>query len=251
MRPGWRWPTRRPPPGRPRRGRPGWRESGPAGPGHGAGGQRVALPGASATARGLARAALAMDDTLMGDMIQAALDRDGVIRTWEDLLVPVLTGIGARYEHSGECVEAEHLLSAVILAALGRHGRPASPGRPDHRAVLLACAPGEQHSLPLYALAAALAERGVGSPGARCRPALPVAGGRGPAHRPGRRVPVVAGPRERECPGAAGSAAAPARCAGWCSAAPAGPRTALPEGARLVETLPGAVAEVLAALGRN
>ena len=124
-------PAGAPPAGAPRlaRIRPGrGRATGPAA-------SALALPGASATARGLARAALAMDDTLMGEIIQAALDRDGVIRTWEDLLVPVLTGIGARYEHSGECIEAEHLLSAVILAALAgirpaQPGRPRSPGRP-------------------------------------------------------------------------------------------------------------------------
>ncbi|MFI5067784.1 MAG: B12-binding domain-containing protein, partial [Streptosporangiales bacterium] len=219
------------------------------GPGHGAGGQRVALPGASATARGLARAALALDDTLMGEIIQAALDRDGVIRTWEDLLVPVLTGIGARYEHSGECVEAEHLLSAVILAALAGI-RPAQPGRPDHRAVLLACAPGEQHSLPLYALAAALAERGVGARvlGAdlpyrslaaavrRTGPAAVFLWSQVPASGNARALPDLR-PRRPGARLVLGGA-------GW-------PRTALPEGARLVETLPGAVAEVLAALGRN
>jgi methanogenic corrinoid protein MtbC1 len=217
------------------------------GPGHGAGGQRLALPGASAVARGLARAALALDDTLMGEIIRAALDRDGVIRTWEDLLVPVLTGIGARYEHSGECVEAEHLLSAVILAALAGI-RPAQPGRPDHRAVLLACAPGDQHSLPLYALAAALAERGVGARvlGAdlpyrslaaavrRTGPAAVFLWSQVPASGNARALPDLQ-PRR---PGARLVLGGP----GW-------PRTALPEGARLAETLPGAVAEVLAALG--
>ena len=47
------------------------------GPGHGAGGQRLAVPGASLAARGLARAALAMDDTLMDEIIRAAWPRTG------------------------------------------------------------------------------------------------------------------------------------------------------------------------------
>ena len=219
------------------------------GPGHGAGGQRLALPGASAAARGLARAALAMDDTLMGEIIQTALDRDGVVRTWEDLLVPVLSGIGTRYEHSGQCIEAEHLLSAVILAALASI-RPPRPGGLDHRAVLLACAPGEQHSLPLYALAAALAERGVGARvlGAdlpyrslaaavrRTGPAAVFLWSQVPASANARALPDL---RPRR-PGARLLLGGP----GWAHAA-------LPDGARLVETLPRAVAEVLAALGRN
>ncbi len=54
----------------------------------------------------------------------------------------------------------EHLLSTQLLAALAvRVGRLAEPL--NARTVLLACADDEEHSLPLYALAAALAERGV------------------------------------------------------------------------------------------
>ncbi len=223
---------------------------GPArpGPGHGAGGQRLALPGASAAARGLARAALALDDTLMSEIIEAALARDGVIPAWEELLVPVLTGIGSRYQHTGECIEAEHLLSAVILAALAAI-RTAGPV--DHRAVLLAGAPGEAHSLPLYALAAALAERDVaarllgadlpyGALAAAVRRTGPAAvflwsqvSATGDVaglpdlrpRRPGSRL-LLGGP-------------------GW----PVAP--ALPGAARLTRTLPEAVAEVLAALGRD
>lgn len=129
------------------------------GPGHGAGGQRIALPGVSSTARGLARAALALDDRLMSEIIQSALAEDGVVDTWQDLLVPVLTGLGSRVEHTGTCIEAEHLLSSVTVGALC--GALPARLRPDHRAVLLACAPGDLHNLPLYALAAALAERGI------------------------------------------------------------------------------------------
>ncbi len=185
----------------------------------------------------------------MGEIIQTALDRDGVVRTWEDLLVPVLSGIGTRYEHSGQCIEAEHLLSAVILAALASI-RPPRPGGLDHRAVLLACAPGEQHSLPLYALAAALAERGVGARvlGAdlpyrslaaavrRTGPAAVFLWSQVPASANARALPDL---RPRR-PGARLLLGGP----GWAHAA-------LPDGARLVETLPRAVAEVLAALGRN
>ena len=87
------------------------------GPGHGSGGQRLALPGASAAARGLARAVLALDEKRISETIRAALIRDGSVRTWEDLLVPVLSGLGNRFEHTGTCVEAEHLLSVAVIAA--------------------------------------------------------------------------------------------------------------------------------------
>jgi MerR family transcriptional regulator, light-induced transcriptional regulator len=132
------------------------------GPGHGSGGRRVALPGASAAARGLARAALALDEQRISETIRAALIRDGSVRTWEELLVPVLSGLGNRFEHTGTCVEAEHLLSVAVIAEFSRRTADL-PGQVQHRAVLLASAEGEQHSLPLHALAAALAERGIDS----------------------------------------------------------------------------------------
>ena len=44
------------------------------GPGHGSGGQRLALPGASAAARGLARAALALDEQRISETIRAGAD---------------------------------------------------------------------------------------------------------------------------------------------------------------------------------
>jgi MerR family transcriptional regulator, light-induced transcriptional regulator len=132
------------------------------GPGHGSGGQRLALPGASPAARGLARAVLALDEKRISEDIRATLARDGSVRTWEDLLLPVLAGVGARYEQTGTCVEAEHLLSVAIISAFSRRAADL-PGQVEHRAVLLASAEGEQHSLPLYALAAALAERGIDS----------------------------------------------------------------------------------------
>jgi len=132
------------------------------GPGHGSGGWRLALPGASAAARGLARATLALDEQRISETIRAALVRDGSVRTWQELLVPVLSGLGRRFEHTGTCVEAEHLLSVAVIAEFSRRTADL-PGRVQHRAVLLASAEGEQHSLPLHALAAALAERGIDS----------------------------------------------------------------------------------------
>jgi len=218
------------------------------GPGHGAGGQRIALPGVSPTARGLARAALALDDQLMTEIIQGALARSGVVSTWQDLLVPVLTGLGSRVEHTGSCIEAEHLLSTVALGALC--GTLPGQLRRDHRAVLLACAPGDLHSLPLYALAAALAERGVG--GRLLGANLPYASLAAAAQRTGPAAVFIWSQVALSGDPQALPQLRPRRPAtrvllggpGWH-------REHVPDGIRLVETLSEAVSEIIAALGRS
>jgi hypothetical protein len=121
----------------------------------GPGGRVLAVPGASPEVRGLARAASRMDaDALIGQ-VGDLLVRRGATRTWNEVLQPLLVSIGVRWARVG--VDVEHLLSEAIIEALRAYRaflpRPA-PGRP----VLLACAPEEQHSLPLHALAAGLTE---------------------------------------------------------------------------------------------
>ena len=75
--------------------------------------------------------------------------------------MPVLIAVGERSAANGTCIDVEHLLSTQLLAALAaRASRLAEPL--NARTVLLACADGEEHSLPLYALAAALAELACG-----------------------------------------------------------------------------------------
>jgi MerR family transcriptional regulator, light-induced transcriptional regulator len=126
----------------------------------GSGGRSLPLPGQLPQARGLARAAFALDGPAIAAMLERALDASGVVPTWEQLAMPVLIAIGERTAASGNCIDVEHLLSTQLLAALAmRVGRLAEPL--NARTVLLACADGEEHTLPLYALAAALAERGV------------------------------------------------------------------------------------------
>jgi DNA-binding transcriptional MerR regulator len=144
--------------GEPARGEPARGE--PARAAWGAGGRSLPLPGQLPQARGLARAALALDGPAIAGLLDRALDSSGVVATWERLAVPVLTAVGERTATSGTCIEVEHLLSTQLLAALAaRVSRLAEPL--NARTVLLACADDEEHSLPLYALAAALAERGV------------------------------------------------------------------------------------------
>jgi MerR family transcriptional regulator, light-induced transcriptional regulator len=126
----------------------------------GAGGRTLAMPGASAEARGLARAASRLDADAVMDLLGNLLVERGAVATWDEVLRPVLVAVGARWERTGEGVDVEHLLSEATTDALRAHRarqlRPV-PGR----CVLLACAPEDEHVLPLHVAAVALAERRV------------------------------------------------------------------------------------------
>ena len=126
------------------------------------GGTVVSIPGGTPSARGLARAAMALDTEGCAQIVRDSIERRGVVATWGQLLSPVLGGIGMRWESSGTGVEVEHLLSEVVIAAF--QGRIAALTQPiNRRSVLLSCAPRDLHTLPLFATAAALAERRVSS----------------------------------------------------------------------------------------
>jgi DNA-binding transcriptional MerR regulator len=137
--------------GGPRRGRAG-----------GSGGRVLALPGAGAAARGLARAAMALDAREVSRIVRRALEADGVVATWEALLRPVLVAAGRRWAATGEGIDVEHVLAECTIGAL-RHaagrGGTRDATRDGMRPAVLACGENEQHSLPLYAVAAGLAER--------------------------------------------------------------------------------------------
>jgi hypothetical protein len=124
------------------------------------GGRGLKMPGASRLARGLGRAALAMDSIAVQGMLADALASEGVITTWNEVVRPVLTAVAARWQLSGAGVEVEHLLNECVLASFVRATPLVTLGR-NHRPVLLACMPEERHNLPLYPLAAELAQRGV------------------------------------------------------------------------------------------
>ncbi|MFC7546423.1 MerR family transcriptional regulator [Plantactinospora sp. GCM10030261] len=117
----------------------------------------IPLGRATPAAHALARAAGRLDQDGMGTAIGRAIGTDGVLTTWDRLLRPVLVGIGSRHAETGGLIEVEHLLSRCVSEAFAAVPRPRTgPAR-----ILLACADEEQHSLPLEALAAALAEVGV------------------------------------------------------------------------------------------
>jgi methanogenic corrinoid protein MtbC1 len=94
--------------------------------------------------------------TVVADTLSAI----GPADTWTEVVAPVLENLGGRWLRGRLCFEAEWALTSEVSAALQRFSaqyEPALPGRP----VLLACCPGERHSLPMEFLRAALLEVGI------------------------------------------------------------------------------------------
>ena len=151
-RPGPRHPAARPEPGAGRRARrPGpvaaawWR-----------------CPGGAPAVRGLARAAQSLDTAACAAIIAESLERRGVVWTWDNLIVPVLTGIGQQWSDTGRGIEIEHALSAAVQDALATHVRT-SAAPVNSGPCCWPALPDEMHSLVLWAVAAALAERRIGA----------------------------------------------------------------------------------------
>ncbi|WP_327169588.1 MerR family transcriptional regulator [Streptomyces subrutilus] len=164
---------------------------GPAGTGPGrpearAPGGRDALPlgRARAECRGLARAAVRLDAPAVEVLLRGALEEHGCVSAWEEIIAPTLHAVGRKWASAatraqgavpagpaaavsaasaasaGErYIEVEHLLSWLVSCAL--RSLPRSAPRTGFPPVLLACAPGELHSLPLEALWAGLGERAL------------------------------------------------------------------------------------------
>ncbi|MET9389786.1 MerR family transcriptional regulator [Streptomyces sp. NPDC006624] len=111
--------------------------------------------------KGIARAALRLDAAALDDLLQSAIDEHGLVAAWTEVIMPTLQAVGRKWESSGEkYVEVEHFLSWHVSGAL-RRCTPQAPADRPGALTMLACVPGENHTLPLEVLAAALAERGL------------------------------------------------------------------------------------------
>ena len=120
-----------------------------------------ARPAGDALARGRARLRGALD-AMDADAAHAVLDGALASFTLEtvlsDVVIPYLHDLGERWERGEASVGQEHFASNVIrgrLLALARGWE-----RGEGPVALLACAPGEQHDLPLIAFGLALRNRG-------------------------------------------------------------------------------------------
>ncbi|MER5377577.1 MerR family transcriptional regulator [Streptomyces sp. NPDC002553] len=112
--------------------------------------------------RGLARAAVRLDAPAVEDQLSEAVERHGLTVAWQEVMVPTLHAVGRKWASSDDrYIEVEHLLSWHVSTVLRRAARPLTEPITAPGAVMLACVPGEQHTLPLEALNAGLARLGV------------------------------------------------------------------------------------------
>ncbi len=128
----------------------------------GPGGNVLAVPGAGRRARGLARAAARLDEMAVEDGVLSALEAMRGVAVWDEVVTPLLIAAGEQWQRTGAGIEVEHLLTQAVSMAYIRYTADL-PELPRNNAVLLAGGPHEEHVLPLHAVRACLAERGVPS----------------------------------------------------------------------------------------
>jgi DNA-binding transcriptional MerR regulator len=129
--------------------------------GAGLGRPTLRLPGAGRRARGLGRAALALDSDLVRGLLTESIAAVGLQRTWDDVTRPVLSAVAHRWADTGVGIEIEHLLSDCVTSVFGASVSAAPSPVSGTRPVMLAGMPGDQHLLPLVVLAAMLSQRGI------------------------------------------------------------------------------------------
>ena len=102
----------------------------------------------------------AFDAAFVTEIVRSEITTHGVSSAWNEVIVPVLVLIGDEWANNQKGIEIEHLFSEILKQTLLQKvvevKKPINP-----RPVLLAAVGGELHSLPIYALAAALCERNI------------------------------------------------------------------------------------------
>lgn len=122
----------------------------------------IQLDGPKAIIRSLNRATSNLDASGCDQVIANSIKTHGVVWTWEQVLLPVLIALGQKWAETGEGVDQEHLLAESIIGQF-RYMATQVTEPQNARPVLLACAPHELHTIPIFALAAALAEQNISS----------------------------------------------------------------------------------------
>lgn len=118
--------------------------------------------GASPT-RQLAEAVADMDVDRVTALVLDSMSRRGVVASWDELIGPVLHTACRGSRHDADGVAAEFLFLEIVARELAHRAAGGHSGAPGtgRRPVVLAGTLAEPHVLPLYAVAAALAERQV------------------------------------------------------------------------------------------
>ena len=105
-------------------------------------------------------AANALDKNFIESTLRNDIEKYGVIRSWQEVIVPVLVMLGQSWAETGEGIEIEHFFSETLKRVLRERAsiikKPINP-----RPVLVASVGEEMHSLAIHALTAALAERNI------------------------------------------------------------------------------------------
>lgn len=114
------------------------------------------------TVEAILGAVIDIDPSRLSSLFSGVLRRHGVVEAWESVLAPALILVGEGWSNGTIGVVSEHIASERLLAELRLHSRSLSAPL-SHGGVVLASAEEEQHALPVFALEAALAERGTGS----------------------------------------------------------------------------------------
>jgi methanogenic corrinoid protein MtbC1 len=103
---------------------------------------------------------MSLDSGEVSRLLTDAVKALGVREAWRTMAMPVLQSIGERWRVTGDGIDVEHAFAEAATAVL--RGVTGSLRRPRNvRPIVLACAEGDYHTLPLHALAAALAEQQV------------------------------------------------------------------------------------------
>ncbi len=122
----------------------------------------VNLESGTAIAKGLLRAASSLDAVACHAILSRSIQQRGVIKAWNEVISPVLVAVGEKWATSNRGIEVEHLLSDQITSVFSQMTNSLTEAL-NVRPVLLACSAEDLHSIPLYALSAALAEKRISS----------------------------------------------------------------------------------------
>ena len=153
------------------------------------GGTALRLPGARWRARGLGRAALALDADTARGLLADSIAATGVQATWDDVARPVLAAVGQRWADTGAGIEIEHLLSDCVTAVFSAVAPPPYPRVPRGRY----CSPGWRAISTDYpsSYSPRHSRSGACPAGRWRRPAFDGTGDGDPAHRTGGGAAVV------------------------------------------------------------
>jgi DNA-binding transcriptional MerR regulator len=106
------------------------------------------------------KALQSFDRAFVEETIAHEIAEYGVEGAWSDVIVPTLFLIGQDWEIGQKGIEVEHLFSEILKRTM--HNQVVELKKPlNSRPVLLAAVGEELHSLPVYALAAALCARNI------------------------------------------------------------------------------------------